>query len=151
MLGWSAGGKTALCLAIAYPSRVDKLVIWGTTAVVTKRQKQVLEAGENILFWDEPKRSRFLAVYGSQTQEIWSKHVKFCQQLTNICKDHIGAIRCPTLILYGDKDFVEVEEVKHLIKNINDTQTYRFPEGKHDMHLGFTEEFNKVVDKFLNE
>jgi valacyclovir hydrolase len=90
-------------------------------------------------------------VYGPQTQEIWSKHVKFCQSLSNICKDQVSGVRCPTLVLYGDKDFVEVDEVKYLIKNISDTQTYRFPEGKHDMHLGFTDEFNSVVDKFLRE
>lgn len=39
-----------------------------------------------------------------------------------MCKSQVHGIRCPTLILYGDKDFVEVDEVKYLIRNISDTQ-----------------------------
>ncbi|KAI1284903.1 Valacyclovir hydrolase [Halotydeus destructor] len=151
LMGWSAGGKTALVLAASYPSRIEKLVVWGTTAVVTERQKQILDAGENVSFWDPSKREKFYRIYGDATQQIWTKHVKFCMGLSDVCKSHVKKIRSPTMVFYGDKDFIEQEEVNYIIKSIGEVQHHRFPEGRHDMHLQYVDEFNKLVDKFLTE
>lgn len=37
VLGWSDGGITGIILAAQYPDSVDKLVVWGANAYVTKQ------------------------------------------------------------------------------------------------------------------
>jgi valacyclovir hydrolase len=34
-MGWSDGGRTGLVAAISYPSRIDKLIVWGAAAEVS--------------------------------------------------------------------------------------------------------------------
>ena len=33
----------------------------------------------------------------------------------------------------------------------NDSRLHRFPDGKHNLHLKYKEEFNKMVEEFLLE
>ena len=39
-MGWSDGGTTALLLALKYPERVDKVIIWGAASYVTEADVQ---------------------------------------------------------------------------------------------------------------
>ena len=35
--------------------------------------------------------------------------------------------------------------------SVNYSRLHRFPDGKHNLHLKYKEEFNKMVEKFLLE
>ncbi|XP_044761939.1 valacyclovir hydrolase-like [Coccinella septempunctata] len=68
----------------------------------------------------------------------------------DICCSSLKKIQSPTLILYGCKDvFVDKEQTEYLVENIKNSMLYVFPEGKHRLHLQFSEEFNAVITNFL--
>lgn len=152
VLGWSAGGMVAMCLASRYPNNVNKLVVWGTAGAITPRHKEVMQAGGDVVNWTREKRAKFEQMYGKDNlQQMWSRHLAFLMTLDDVCRFRARDIRCPTLLLYGDKDFVPMSETQHLIDSISDCVTHKFQNGRHDMHLQFPDEFDRVVKKFLTE
>ena len=70
----------------------------------------------------------------------------------DICKEDIKTIKCPTLIIHGDKDaMVAPEHPPHMHGAIPGSRLHRFPDGKHNLHFKYKEEFNKMVEDFLLE
>jgi valacyclovir hydrolase len=151
VMGWSDGGRTGLLMAISYPSRVDKLVIWGAVHLVTDRQKQVLEAGRNVDLWDDDKLTLFRTAYGNEVQNMWNNHVDFYKVMGDFCGSTVHKIMCPTFILHGGKDGIEREHVDYLVRTIGDSQFHLFPEGRHNIHMTYVTEFNRMVTRFLDD
>jgi valacyclovir hydrolase len=44
MLGWSAGGISAMIAAAKYPEHIDKLVIWGACAYIKDHDAKIYES-----------------------------------------------------------------------------------------------------------
>lgn len=151
-IGWSDGGRVGLVAAIAFPSRIDRLVIWGSAARVTPRQQLALEAARDLGIWDDRRRETFIREYGSlkAASEIWGRHVDFYKTLGNICEEDIQKIRCPTLLVHGDRDPIEKSLVQQLEKQISDSEFHSFPDAGHATHIDKSREFVKIVENFLN-
>ena len=96
-------------------------------------------------------------MYGKdQLQDLWSSWVdayfSFKDEEDGICKTSLPKIKCPTLIIHGSKDAMVPDFHPEFIhKNIAGSQIRYFPEGKHNLHLRYHEEFNAMVTKFLLE
>lgn len=152
-MGWSDGGRAGLVAAISYPSKIEKLIVWGAASEVTKRQQLALEAARDLKYWDEQRKQGFIQEYGSQeeAQKIWGKHVDFYKTIGNICKEGVPRIRCPTLVIHGDRDPVEQELCKGLTTQIADSQYHSFPDAGHSVHIEKCSEFVKIVEKFLDQ
>ena len=70
----------------------------------------------------------------------------------DICISSLANILCPTLIIHGMKDaLVPESHANFLYDNIKNSKLYIMPDGKHNLHLRYYEEFNNVVSEFLNE
>ncbi|KAG6445029.1 hypothetical protein O3G_MSEX003669 [Manduca sexta] len=68
----------------------------------------------------------------------------------NLCSSLLKDIKCPTFILYGEKDpMVDQVHVSHLHTHIEGSRIHLYPEGKHNIHLRYAEDFNKRVQEFL--
>ena len=98
------------------------------------------------------------AIYGKEYFPVlWNEWVDanlaiWEQKGGDICNEELGSIKCPTLIIHGDKDaMVSTEHAEHLHKGISDSRLHRFPEGKHNLHFKYKEEFNRMVEDFLLE
>lgn len=87
--------------------------------------KEIVLEIRNIDNWSKRMREPLIAMYGREGfQEMWSG---WCDALKaiheaggNICKDLLPKIRCPTLIIHGDKDpMVAPEHPQYLLKHIN--------------------------------
>ena len=152
-IGWSDGGRVGLVAAIAFPSRIDKLVVWGSAARVTARQQVALEAARDLSIWDVSRREAFTREYGGlkAATEIWGLHVDYYQTLGNICEEDISKIRCPTLILHGDRDPIEKSLVQQMEKQISDSEFHSFPDAGHATHIDKSREFVKIVENFLDQ
>lgn len=152
-MGWSDGAKTALTMAIQFPARIDKMVIWGGSAYINQSEHRALAATEETRDWSAQMKDPYVNVYGAEIfQKMWSRHIEFYKTLGDICKTKLSAIRCPTFILHGDRDpLCHLDHMNYLAKNIGDTRTHRFPLGGHNIHIVFTEEFNNQVEDFLLE
>ncbi|KAK9871156.1 hypothetical protein WA026_011437 [Henosepilachna vigintioctopunctata] len=155
LLGWSDGGISGLILAAKYPEVVDKLIVWGSNSFVMPTEVEGYEKLRNIKNWSEKARAPLIELYGEKTlQDIQNSWVDAMQEINqkggNICKSILKDIRCPTLILHGDKDpLVDPEHPKYLLENIKGSKIHRFTEGKHNIHLRYAKEFNNIVTNFL--
>ncbi|XP_032654285.1 serine hydrolase BPHL isoform X2 [Chelonoidis abingdonii] len=68
----------------------------------------------------------------------------------NICQHLLPHIKCPTFIIHGGKDpLVPQFHAEYLHKHIKESRLLLMPEGKHNLHLRFAEEFNRLVEDFL--
>ncbi|XP_064640727.1 valacyclovir hydrolase-like [Lineus longissimus] len=156
--GWSDGGITALILASANPDNMRKLVVWGSNAYLTAEEISFYEGISDISKWSEKMRNPYIEVYGAEYfQEHWRKWkdaflVYFMEHKGNICMDDLPNIDCPTLIVHGQKDpLVPQFHPDHLVKNIKGSKLINMPDGKHNLHLRYADEFNKILEEFLLE
>ncbi|KAI1304596.1 Valacyclovir hydrolase [Halotydeus destructor] len=149
-LGWSDGGRAALVMAIKYPSRVERLVTWGAAHIVTDKQKRALEASRSLSAWEPNRRTLYTKVYGPIAQEMWNRHINFYKTLTTLATD-LHKIRCPTFILHGERDQVELSNIEYMCRVIGDSRLKKFPDGGHDLHIQYTKEFIGLVEDFLEE
>ncbi len=152
--GWSDGATTAVLLALAHPERVKKLVIWGGNSFCSAEDIERIETVRNLAAWSPRMRESLEAVYGDGLQEVWSRYCDAIGDLYRaggeICRERLGQIQCPTLILHGDQDpLVPAFHPQVFREGIAGSQYYSFPGGRHNIHLVHAAEFNRVVREFL--
>ena len=58
-------------MAVRYPSRVERLCMWGAAHIVTERQKLALEASRGIHGWEPDRRDSYLKIYGEEVSPIY--------------------------------------------------------------------------------
>lgn len=159
VLGWSDGGITGLVLAGTKPDVVEKLVIWGANAYITKPEAEIYEGIRDVSKWSARMREPMEKVYGKEGfPQIWSAWVDGMLNLYrkrdgDICKGVLANIRAPTFIVHGAKDpMIVPEHVPYLKEAVKSTElVHVFPDGKHNIHLKYAEEFNKLVSGFLRK
>ncbi|XP_072267885.1 valacyclovir hydrolase [Pyxicephalus adspersus] len=157
LLGWSDGGITALIAAGTYPSLINKLVVWGANAYVTEEDLQIYNAVKDVANWSPKMRQPMEELYGKEyfanTFSAWVEAVSQFLDVSdgNICKHLVPLIDCPTLIIHGVKDpMVPSFHPKYLHQHIKNSRLHLMPEGKHNLHLRYAEEFNRLVEEFLH-
>ncbi|XP_074055508.1 valacyclovir hydrolase [Macrotis lagotis] len=156
LLGWSDGGITSLIAAAKYPSYINKLVIWGANAYVTDVDEMLYHGIRDVSKWSERTRKPLEALYGreylAKTCENWVDGILQFKDLPdgNICRHLLPLIKCPTLIIHGEKDpLVPRFHADFIHKHVKGSRLHLMPEGKHNLHLRFADEFNKLVEDFL--
>ncbi|XP_013925848.1 PREDICTED: valacyclovir hydrolase [Thamnophis sirtalis] len=156
LLGWSDGGITALIAAAKYPDLIRKMVVWGANATVTEEDVKIYNGLRDVSKWSEKTRKPLEAMYGheyfSKICSAWVDGISQFMKNPNgdICQRLLPHIKCPTLIIHGEKDpLVPRFHAEYLHKHIRGSRLHFMPEGKHNLHLRFAEEFNKMVEEFL--
>lgn len=156
VLGWSDGGISGLIMAARYPEAVQKLIVFGSNAYVNETDVAAMEAIQDLNNWSDKMKAPMIALYGDKYfKQLWEGYVKFYgkifrQRNGDICKNELPKIVCPTLIIHGDQDpLVGLEHPEYLLKNIKNSKLHRMPKGKHNLHLRYTDEFNKLVEDFI--
>ncbi|XP_026202015.1 valacyclovir hydrolase isoform X2 [Anabas testudineus] len=88
---------------------------------------------------------------------VWGSNAFISQQDLklyegSICLELLPLISCPTLIIHGEKDpMVPSFHPQHLLQHIKGSRLHLMPEGKHNLHLKYADEFNKLVEDFLQQ
>ncbi|XP_068176068.1 valacyclovir hydrolase [Antennarius striatus] len=156
LLGWSDGGITALVAAARNPNLINKMVVWGGNAFITEEDLQMYNAVRDVSKWSAKMRQPMEEMYGpdvfAKTWEAWVEGFSaFASRPEgNICMELLPLISCPTLIIHGEKDpMVPSIHPQYLLKHIKGSRLHLMPEGKHNLHLRFADEFNKLVEDFL--
>jgi valacyclovir hydrolase len=157
VIGWSDGAISATLLAAKYPQLVQKLVVFGIQATITKEDVDMYEGMRDFeKAWSKRMLETHRAVYGDDVQPMWSS---FCDAMKMIydaggdfCQAQATTLKCPTLILHGEKDpIVPAHHPQWFHENIAGSQMYTFPGGKHNIHQKFADDFNARVLKFFAE
>ncbi|XP_013411453.1 valacyclovir hydrolase isoform X2 [Lingula anatina] len=158
LLGWSDGGNTAMIMAARYPERIRKLVMWGSNCFTTEKDMECIKAVRDLSKWSDRMKQPFIHVYGEEyfkaQWEAWYQAYSdyFYKNKGDICRDELKNITSPTLIVHGDKDpMLDPVHPVYLHENIQNSRLVRWPEGKHNIHLRYFEDFNKLVTDFLLE
>ncbi|KAL7984540.1 hypothetical protein Chor_003110 [Crotalus horridus] len=106
--------------------------------------------------WSEKVRKPLEEMYGYEyLSKMCSAWVDGISQFTqksdgDICQLLLTHIKCPTLIIHGEKDpLVPRFHAEYIHKRIKGSRLHFMPEGKHNLHLRFAEEFKKMVEEFL--
>ncbi|KAM8745228.1 valacyclovir hydrolase [Acanthopagrus schlegelii] len=158
LLGWSDGGITALIAAAKNPNLISKMVVWGSNAFVSPDDLTLYEAVRDVSKWSARMRQPMEEVYGAQVfAKTWEGWVDGITQFSkrpegSICMELLPSISCPSLIIHGEKDpMVPSLHPQYLLKNIKGSRLHLMPEGKHNLHLRYADEFNRLVEDFLEE
>nr|XP_034828878.1 valacyclovir hydrolase-like [Maniola hyperantus] len=155
VLGWSAGSSASLILAAKYPAAVRKLVVWGANAYILPTEIAGYKSIKNVDTWAKHLRDPMMEVYGKERfAQYWARWVDCMaaalEAKPDICSEYLKDIECPTLVLYGGKDpLVDAEHAPYLIDNIKNSVLHVYPEGRHDIHIRYAEDFNTRVQDFL--
>ncbi len=172
VFGWSMGGAIAQELAINYPDKVGKLIVYasfcGPVASVRPSQ-EVLNALTNETGTAEDRIERFLPLIFSEkwrnenpnylegipktTETISNQTLShqleaivnwagICNKLTNITQ--------PTLVLVGTKDIATPPANSlQIMKQIPGSWLVQMKEGGHGLMYQYPEQFSKIVETFL--
>lgn len=158
LLGWSDGGITALIAAARNPDTIRKMVVWGSNAFVSREDLKLYDAVRDVSRWSPRMRQPMEEVYGADVfAKTWEAWVDGIAQFADrpegsICMELLPLIKCQTLIIHGEKDpMVPSFHPQYLLKHIKDSRLHLMPEGKHNLHLRYADEFNKLVEDFLEE
>ena len=155
LLGWSDGGITALILAGKHSDNVEKLVIFGSNAYLIEEELKIYDGIRDVNKWSAKMREPLEKLYGADYfRENWEKWIDTFKEIYekdgDLCKSFLPKIKSETLILHGEKDpMLAKEHVPYLLKNISGSKLISWPEGKHNIHLRYADEFNKKVAEFL--
>lgn len=163
VMGWSDGANTAVHLAAHPETReaVKKLVIWGGNANVTQGDCEAWESLRSIENWSDRMRNDKAAIHGGLEQlqalnekatDGWISLYTDPQKAGDVCLKALHYVQCPTLVVHGMKDVVSsIGHARFLAKQITNSELMIFPDGKHNLHQRYADEFHAAVKHFLLE
>ena len=64
LLGWSDGGITALVMAAAHPEVVEKVVVWGSNAYISRKDMEMISQVRDVSKWSDRMRKPMEEIYG---------------------------------------------------------------------------------------
>jgi len=155
ILGWSDGANVAALMAIHEPSRVKGLVLWGGNSFLTGEEVEAFQAIRLVSAWSSRAVEPMRRVYGEELEDLWDSYVGALEKIFcaggELYRSRLHLIRCPTLILHGEHDpLVPSLHPVTLHEGIAGSELHIFPEGRHNIHIRYRDEFNSRVLPFLS-
>lgn len=152
--GWSDGAVISLLLTLSRPQSVSQLILWGGNAQVTSEDIEGYERTRLLSSWSPRMVEAFRLIYGNELQDLWARWCDAQKALYQaggeLCRHRLPLIHCPTLILQGGKDpLVPNFHAEVLHQSIAGSRLHIFPNGKHNIHQTYAQEFNRMVVEFL--
>ena len=147
VIGWSDGGIVALALAMRHPHKVIKLASTGanlwpdSTALLPS-----LWIGEQ-RYYDSLHSTKFTT---AKERNDWKIFMLDWLQ-PNIQLGELHKIGCPSLIISGDHDLINLEHTVKIYQNISKAYLWVVPNSGHPTLIEHTDEFTKKVDEFFKE
>lgn len=156
ILGWSDGGITGLIIAGKYAANVEKLLIFGSNSYIIQDELKIYDGIRDVSKWSVKMREPLEKIYGQEyfktKWEAWVDTFKdiYAEKNGDLCTKYLQHIKAETLVLHGEKDpMLAKEHVPYLLQNIKGSKLVSWPEGKHNIHLRYADEFNNKVAEFL--
>ncbi|XP_027205168.2 serine hydrolase BPHL-like [Dermatophagoides pteronyssinus] len=174
VLGWSDGAKVAILLAILQPSKIQSVAASGIYVYGDSKNILPFLKTQKIETWDKTMRQHYEDVYGPELlQQLWDNHCNWCRDIHatimavhaakpelkdlkfaihNDLMNGLGRIRCPVLIIHGDKDpLIPMDQPLYCQERIANCTLRRFPNASHNVHQTHTEEFRQLIDQFFED
>jgi valacyclovir hydrolase len=154
VMGWSDGANIAVLMAAKKPQTVTKLVVFGGQSFLTPEEIEAFNAIRKISAWSPRAAQAMRAIYGEDLDGLWDRYVDgqvaLFQAGGNLYRERLKDVRCPVFILHGGRDpLAPAFHAQAIHHGIAGSQLHIFPEGKHNIHLRYADEFNPLVHAFL--
>ncbi|XP_074473515.1 valacyclovir hydrolase-like [Sebastes fasciatus] len=158
VMGWSAGGTVALIAAAKNPDLIKQLVVYGAKAFITEVDVKIHNEIRDVSTARWEKVGLMMEMYGEKAfAKGWSDILDGYLQYANrpggsICLELLPLISCPTLIVHGGRDRITPffhSQLQH--EHIKGSRLHLMPNGGHTLHDDYPDEFNKLVEDFLED
>ena len=136
--GQSDGGILGLLLAINFPGKISKLATYGANMFPGK--KAIFDEIDNLVL-DTLKATENL-----NTKRLFS----LMAYQPHITERDLQKIKCPVLIMSGDRDAIRLEHSIKIFNNIVNSNFFVMPGATHFGTVEKPELFNLVLLDFLN-
>ena len=148
--GYSDGGIIGLLLAVHHPEKVKKLAAMGVNiqSDTIAYYPWLMEFLEKLLPYAETK------IKQKDTTDNWQQYEKLAYMWTMnpiISVQELHQIKCPVLILGGDRDVVKLEHLVLIYRNIPFAQLCIFPGESHFASWSSPILYNSTIEKFFRE
>jgi pimeloyl-ACP methyl ester carboxylesterase len=150
VIGWSDGGIVGLLMGIRHQNNIKKIVAMGanlrpdTTAIYSwaynawkERDIQVkamIEKGDTSENWSLIKQRRDMVLYQPKISHL-----------------DLQKIKCPVLIIAGDKDIIREEHTVEIFQSIKNAHLCIMPGETHYTPASNPSYFNNIAAKFIAE
>ena len=156
VVGWSDGANIATIMAAGKPERVAKLVVFGGQSFLTAEEIAALNNIRKISAWSPRAAEAMRGVYGDDLDDLWDRYVAGQEAMFarggDLYRPLLAKVACPTLILHGARDpLVPGLHPQAVHRGIAGSRLHIFPEGKHNIHIRYAQEFNALTYAFLTE
>jgi len=168
VLGWSCGGTSALFLASKFPTVVKKAIVVAAQSYYTLEDVDQFMVMKDDDGFTDTTRDALHARLGKEidlSKTLTKKHMgqiwnSYCDILyakfTDAARgdwlndEALEQIKCPTFILHGAKDRIVPQNHALRLKDyIDNSRIYVMKDGEHNIHISHYEEFNSLVERFL--
>ncbi len=172
LVGLSLGGSIAIDFAIAYPERVDKLVLvapgmsgfdWSADF---RRMNLIIEAMQaedvesTVRLWladpmmapamENPRTAPTLERYVRDNMPAWLMNPYLERELQPKAAARLGEIRSPTLVIVGDRDDADILRISEKLEREVKGATRLFVKGAgHIVNMEKPDEFDRHLAEFL--
>lgn len=156
IIGWSDGGNIAVIMAATQPQRVARLAVFGGQSFLTAEDIAAFNDIREISAWSPRAAEAMRAVYGDALDALWHRYVAGQEALFlaggDLYRALLSRVECPTFVLHGAQDpLTPGLHAETIHRGISGSRLHIFPEGKHNIHIRYADEFNPLVHAFLTE
>lgn len=144
ILGFSDGGNIAMCFALKYPERVEKLILNGAN-LYPKGVKAFAQVpitlgyyGAKLFAKKNPEALRQAELLGLMVNDPYIK------------PEELAEIYHPTLVIAGDKDLIKQKHTELIYESLPNAWLSVLP-GDHGVAAKNPDAFNAVVWQFLTQ
>jgi len=163
LLGHSFGGGLSVKIAVAFPEKVEKLILCAPAIIRRKRLKtylfyQLAHIGKKIFSFSglkklEPYAQRLIyKLAGSRDYYVADGVMKETMKKLGDenLEDLLAKIKAPTLIIWGKKDDVlPLRDAQELKEKIEGAELKIISEAKHSPHREAPEELAEIISQFV--
>ena len=142
LCGLSLGGILALNYAIDYPNKVEKLILIGTPHKVPK----VMFSIQNVIFKFLPKSLFETMAFNKKDTFILGKTMKNLD-----FSNGVQNIKCPTLIICGEKDSANMKSAYYIAENIKNAKLEIMKNTGHIVNEENPEELARLLNEFWKD
>jgi valacyclovir hydrolase len=156
VMGWSDGANIAAIMAAEKSQTVTKLVVFGGQSFLTPEEIEAFNAIRKISAWSPKAAQAMRAVYGDGLDGLWDRYVDgqvaLFQAGGNLYRERLADVRCPTFVLHGARDpLVPAFHAEAIHQGIAQSRLHIYPEGRHNIHVKYADDFNPLVHSFLTD
>lgn len=144
LLGFSDGGNIALIFTLKYPDYVNKLAVNGANLFPSG-----LKAG----FLLPVKLLYGLFYFPARFNKKVKRRLEFLALMAkepDILPEQLNDIKCPVLVMAGTRDLIKEKHTRLIAGSVPNSRLC-FLKGDHSIAKTNSLEYNKTVEKFLEE